>query len=230
MKLLIIFFSFCFSLAAQELTEEKILEYFKHIALNEEFEDKKEKIKKWTGDINIFCEGTWNDELQRELQTVIKDLSPLIGTVKINVVTSKTKANFTIFIGSPDDYVSKIEPKAKDKVATNFGLFLIYWDQNKRIFKGSMYVDPQRASTLTWQKHLLREELTQSLGLMNDSLEYKDSIFYENYSQTTTFSRLDKILIKLLYSRFIKANMSKKELLRIIELQDLIRKTKEEIK
>ena len=215
---------------SQDLSEKKILEYYQHIALKQEFKDSKERVKKWTGNINIYCEGKWNTELHKELQLIIKDLSALIGKVKINVVKSKTKANYTIFIGSPEDYVKNIEPKAEERVARNFGLFFIYWDQNKRIFKGSMYIDPERAHTLTWQKHLLREELTQSLGLMNDSLEYKNSIFFEKYSQTTSFSELDKILIKLHYSKFIRPNMSKIDVLRIIELQDLISKTKKEIK
>jgi len=228
--LLFIFLSIYTSVFSQDLSEKKILEYYQHVALNEEFEEKKQRIKKWTSDINIYCEGKWNSELHKELQVIIKDLSPLIGKIKINIVKSKTKSNFTVFIGSPDDYVSKIEPKAKDKVATNFGLFFIYWDQNKRIFKGSMYVDPKRAETLRWQKHLLREELTQSLGLMNDSLEYKDSIFYELYSHTTSFSELDKILIKLQYSKFIRPNMTKKDVKRILELQNLIPKVKKSLK
>ena len=221
---------FSMAISAQNLSDKEIIDYFNHIALNQEFEDKNVKVKKWARDINIFCEGKWNPALKKELQTIIKDLSALIGKVKINVVQSKTKSNYRIFIGSPDDYVAKVEPKAKEKVLNNFGLFWIYWDQNNQILRGSMYVDPARANTLAWQKHLLREELTQSLGLMNDSLKYKDSIFYEKYSHVTKFSKIDTILIKLLYSKFIRPNMTKRSVERIIELQSLINKTKKELK
>ena len=221
----------CFS--ADKLSDDEILKYFKHIALKQEFNEEGEKVRKkiikWTKNINVYCDGKWHDELNKALKVIIKDLSSLTGNIKINIVNSRKNANYIIFIGSPEDYVKNIEPAAEEKVDTNFGLFWIYWNQNYEITRGSMYIDPQRAETLKWQKHLLREELTQSLGLMNDSLDYQDSIFYENYSQTTSYAKMDKILIKLLYSRFIRPGMSKRDVTRIIELQSLISKVKKEI-
>jgi len=61
-----------------------------------------------------------------------------------------------------------------------------------------MYVDIDRAN-LTEQKHLLREELTQSLGLANDSQIYMGSIFQSIWTTTTKYALIDKDLIRLLY-------------------------------
>lgn len=62
-----------------------------------------------------------------------------------------------------------------------------------------MYVDIFRANE-TEQKHLLREELTQSLGLGKDSPWYSDSIFQQTFStKTTEYAEIDKELIRLLY-------------------------------
>ena len=61
-----------------------------------------------------------------------------------------------------------------------------------------MYVDIFRAD-LPGQKHLLREELTQSLGLGNDSPQYIESIFQSAWTTTTSYSMLDKDVIRLLY-------------------------------
>jgi hypothetical protein len=62
-----------------------------------------------------------------------------------------------------------------------------------------MFVDTFRAS-LNEQKHLLREELTQSLGLARDSYLYSDSIFQQAFStKVTKYAQIDKDLIRLLY-------------------------------
>jgi hypothetical protein len=50
------------------------------------------------------------------------------------------------------------------------------------------------------QKSVLREELTQSLGLCNDSWEYPNSIFYQGWSTNTEYSDLDKEIIQMLYN------------------------------
>jgi hypothetical protein len=63
-----------------------------------------------------------------------------------------------------------------------------------------MYVDVVRTTDEEAQKHLLREELTQSLGLTNDSWKYPESIFYQGWTTTTTYTEMDKRLIDLLYN------------------------------
>ena len=64
-----------------------------------------------------------------------------------------------------------------------------------------MYVDLERTGdNFEAQKHLLREELTQSLGLFNDSWKYPESIFYQGWSTVTEYSDMDKRLIDMLYN------------------------------
>ena len=61
-----------------------------------------------------------------------------------------------------------------------------------------MYVDIYRANTIE-QRHLLREELTQSLGLAKDSFKYPNSIFQSSWTQTLNYMEIDKDVIRLLY-------------------------------
>ena len=63
------------------------------------------------------------------------------------------------------------------------------------------------------RSHLIREELTQSLGLMNDSNKYKDSIFYQEWTDIAEYSEIDKAVIKLLYQKKIEPGMSKEQVL-----------------
>ncbi|WP_433794081.1 DUF2927 domain-containing protein [Actinoplanes sp. CA-252034] len=48
--------------------------------------------------------------------------------------------------------------------------------------------------------HLIREELTQSMGMLQDSRKYRDSIFQADYGRATVrCSAIDKEVIRLLY-------------------------------
>ncbi len=56
-------------------------------------------------------------------------------------------------------------------------------------------------------KHVLVEELVQSLGFPNDSWAYENSMFYDGfipYGSPTTLSELDKEVINILYNENVK--------------------------
>ncbi|NJO03603.1 MAG: DUF2927 domain-containing protein [Bacteroidia bacterium] len=74
-----------------------------------------------------------------------------------------------------------------------------------------MYLDVERLQALDYLKHLLREELTQALGLMNDSMKYRDSIFYQNFTRTNAYTEMDRELIRLLYLVQIRPGMNAAE-------------------
>jgi hypothetical protein len=205
--------------ATLALNSSAVENYFYEIALGAEYGSNDVTIKKWTSDINIYCDGEWNNELLRELDTIINDLTPLIGSVKINVVKQKWAANFIAYIGSPTIYSTSIEPKSAPYIRYNSAMFWVYWSGRKHINKGSMWIDPTFSEKQL--KHVLREELTQSLGLMNDSFTYTNSIFYQDYSEVTSYSDIDKQIIKILYSNRISPGMSKGAVKQTIQYYDL---------
>ena len=63
-----------------------------------------------------------------------------------------------------------------------------------------MYVNMEGNLTMNERKHLLREELTQILGLCNDSYQFENSIFYQGWTDTTEYAEIDKELITMLYN------------------------------
>ena len=81
---------------------------------------------------------------------------------------------------------------------TNDGLVTVRLNEKHQITKGEVFVDLYRTS-LAEQRHLLREEITQGLGLLNDVPYYPTSIFYRDHSVITEFMRNDKEVIRLLY-------------------------------
>lgn len=75
--------------------------------------------------------------------------------------------------------------------------FILWTENNGKIYKAAIFIE--RSYTGDLRKHLIREELTQSIGLANDSTRYPDSMFYQKESTTTSFSDIDRKIISMLY-------------------------------
>ena len=186
------------------------IEYFTEIALGAEFGDEIPVIKKRTDNIRIKADG---EPTKADLQTItdiVDDLNELIDGIKIKLVEKKENLTITF---SPENQFKSID---QNYVPTNYGFFWALWhDDNFVIYDASILVS---SADITQQErsHLIREELTQSLGLMNDSNKYKDSIFYQGWTYIKEFSELDKSVIKLLYLKKIKLGMSKEQVLGVL--------------
>ena len=172
-------------------------EYFNKVAYGSEFDGGNSSLKKWNQDINIYVVGDKRDYLMSELNDIVSELNGLISTININIVDNESDANFFILFGSQQDY-NNYDSESIGYTEHNQGLFIAYGGEN--LTKATMYVDIERTSTIDGKKHLLREELTQSLGLCNDSYDYPESIFYQGWTETTEYADIDKELIQMLYN------------------------------
>ncbi|MFK7932829.1 MAG: DUF2927 domain-containing protein [Saprospiraceae bacterium] len=191
-------------------------QYFCEVALSSEFGRKYNKIRKWQQPINLYLTGTEVPHLDRELDKIITELNDLVPTLSIARVFESEAANLTIFLGKGIDFARQFRP-AKTQVEYNWGLVFIKYNLQGKIKRGQVYVDVFRATDKVAQRHLLREELTQALGLLNDSQQFPDSIFYQEWTLTTAYSELDKWLIERLYEDDLKAGMKFKKVIEQLE-------------
>ena len=74
------------------------------------------------------------------------------------------------------------------------------WDQKGRFTDATVLVSTDRSRPAKL-KHLVLEEITQTLGPMNDSPLKRDSIFFSGFSTVPDLSPDDKQLLRLLYKR-----------------------------
>lgn len=194
--LTIVFFFFGFTVNGQA---DSVKNYYKKIAFGSEFSSDNYGERKWESDVKIFVLGKKDSELMSELTKILKELNDLIIPINIQIVNVKQEANVLVLFGSKQDFINldrTIEPYVK----TNEGLFKIK-NEGKKITNGEMYVNTEGTLTSKEKKHLLREELTQLLGLCNDSYRYENSIFYQGWTDTTEYAEIDKELIKMLYNK-----------------------------
>lgn len=187
-----------------------IIAYFNEIALGTEFGDASLVVRKWKDPMTIYIKGQPSDALRQELDRIVDELNCLIDNeFFITFTENENLANYVIFFGSDEAY-AEMHPELTDLIEFNWGLFTIYWDGQENITNGYMYVDIYRCNDRQ-QKHVLREELTQSLGLAQDSLKYEESIFQSDWTETTEYMDIDKDLIHLLYQDEVTVGMTAEE-------------------
>lgn len=188
--------------------DERVIAYFSEIALGFEFGGSPEITRKWKDEMRIFVGGRKTAVLIDELNSIITELNALATDgFSIRILADSLQTNYYVFFGSADDY-GKIYPSQAGFAIDNWGLFNVYWNGANEINSGAMYVDIDRANDAE-EKHLLREELTQSLGLAKDSQRYKDSIFQSDWTTTNQYADIDKDLIRLLYHPQMQAGLGK---------------------
>lgn len=207
--LLVLLIGCSFQSDTNNFTQEEI-DYFTEIVLGAEFGDEIPVIKKWTNDIRLKIVGKPTEADMQTINSIISDLNYLIGGIKIKLVDKKENLTITF---PPENQFKVID---QNYVPTNYGFFWALWhDDNFVIYNASILVS-SAGITQQERSHLIREELTQSLGLMNDSNKYNNSIFYQEWTDFTEFSKIDKSVIKLLYLKKIKPGMSKEQVLGVL--------------
>lgn len=169
------------------------VDYFNEITLGSETGSGRSTPYKWTENVKIFVEGSKPSYLMDELDRVVGELNSIINTINIQVVSNRREANLVVFLGSKSQFLSA-HPEITD-LPRCLGYFLTFTNES------TVFVDINRTQgEIEFQKHILREEVTQSLGLFNDSEKYTNSIFYDGYSVVTEYSEIDKELIDMLYN------------------------------
>ncbi|MGH1363249.1 MAG: DUF2927 domain-containing protein [Calditrichia bacterium] len=184
-------------------TKEKRLtlqsQYFLDIALGAEYSIGDFRIKKWVDNLKIEIVGQPTHADRAELNNVISELNELLdGKLSLEIVATGGNVE-VLFI--PHDRFYEYEPSGL--VFTN-GFFWNWWNYAGEIYRGRVVVASDRL-TQSHRNHLIREELTQLLGLMNDSQKYPESIFFQGHTEINTYCDFDRQVIRMLYDTSLPA-------------------------
>ncbi len=193
-----------------ECIPTEVLTYFLEIALGAEYGDDSPIIHKWKTDLAIEVLGDPTAEDRHTLNQVISELNELIGSRKLGL--AQEKSNVAIHF-VPVARFSAIEP---DYVAGNYGFFSVWVRRWNAIYKANILIASDSVISQEERSHLIREELTQTLGLFNDSHNYPDSLFYEPWTDLTEYADIDREIIKLLYRDAVDVGMSREDLLAVL--------------
>lgn len=194
--------------AAADPTSLIAIDYFLAIALGSEFGSSQLTVKKWVDPVRIQVHGTPTTADRAALRAVLDDLRAIAPALDIRL--THQGGNLDLYFVPPSQF-GRYEPNYQPG---NLGFFWADWEQDT-ISRARVLISSETVSQ-DERSHLIREELTQALGLMNDSDRYPDSIFYGPWTQTTQYSDLDAAIIGLLYHPTVQPGMTATDVFRAL--------------
>lgn len=154
------------------------------------------------------------------LNSTINDFNTLSNTTQLRI--AKDYGAIDMFFDSIDKFPS-IEPHY---VPNNDGFFWYYWNDTNEIIRSTILIRTDSRSSLD-RCHMIREELTQSMGMPGDSNIHSDSIFFDGPSTSVTYSNLDKAIIQSIYNTSMYAGMTWESYLSIYGVETPMHEKKE---
>jgi hypothetical protein len=184
-------------------TADERIAYFCEVALNSEYGGGSADgiVKRWEEPIRVEVRGKYTKKDYSTLVSHIKTLNAMGCLPPITMVKSGGNCivSFVKLKEMPETVPGYVEG--------NWGFISIAWDEDYRVYEGNIGI----ATDVTSQKqrsHLILEEFTQGLGLLNDSPKYPDSIFQSEWTEVQELSALDYQVIALLYNPALKTGMT----------------------
>ncbi len=182
------------------------IDYFVAIALGAQYGDATPVIRKWYKDLHIQVLGTTTPDDMKALRKTIEELNSFM--TGINIFISYYEPNVSLYFAPESDF-KKILPEYVPKYD---GFFWMYWNENTITEAKILIAD--RDVTQPRRSHNIRQLVTRSIGFLNNSKLFPESIFYSEHSETTEFAEIDRTLVKMLYSTNIKHGMTEKDVRR----------------
>ena len=143
-------------------------------------------------------------DAHRQLATdIAASLSEAIAPLTIELVDDPDDADMRLYFAPPEEMPEVAASEGFTHVPGNDGIFWTWWGLGGALNQTVIIVTDAWPADSTWMRHLLLEEMTQSMGLMNDSTAFPQSVFFEtssNPGSAMTLPPLDLKTIALLYS------------------------------
>ena len=177
------------------------LQYFEAVAFGAEEGATELRIRKWRRDIRFAVLGSPTDADLATIDRVIAELNGLIAPLQVSRVNEAPNA-LILFLAKPNRYIP--DPAA---VRHNDGKVSVFTATDGEILAATVFIPAHRLEGRR-RAHIIREEMTQGLGLLRDSWWFPDSIFYEGVHAVTEYAVIDRYLIRTLYRSDIRPGMS----------------------
>ena len=232
--------------AADQQFNRSEINYFLEVALGSEYGNSTTTVKRWGDDICIQLNFPEQENISRRAEDTVrstvddvvtdingyfKDISDSLDDIDSSV-TRRNDNWEPIEIGIAGENCDNPNIELYYVQAENFqqydsnarrgqvGHVWTWWSRNEinraRILISSNYLTEDE------RDHVIREEITQSLGILKDSWNYPTSIFYQGWTSVTRFDPIDEAVIKMLYHPAINPGMAARDAeVKLSQLQDV---------
>jgi len=180
---------------------------FERIAFTSEFggEYRTGRLIRWQGPIRVRLAGHFPDRFKVEVERQLAELRQLSG-LSIDIAeggSEGTAPQMTVEFSNSRGGTT-FDPEAPCRT--------LIWETGYVIRKVQIYITPYPDEL---RRHCIAEELTQALGLADDSRIARDSIF-NDASSRQRIAPWDALMVRILYDSRLRAGMHKTEAMPII--------------
>ena len=204
------------------LTDDRLIRDFDLVAFHNEHSSVIARyLRKWVIPIRIYIDSRAGDarEQRRLTKRHLRHLAKLTGH-DISMVEEPAGANVIVVFENEgglsrvfeEYFAAAPEMEALMNKSVCLGRYTV--NGRSEIVGAVVIIPPDKAAARGKLLHCIIEELTQTLGLPNDSDEVAPSIFNDR-SRYRDLTGHDMILIRLLYDRRLYAGMERQEALRV---------------
>lgn len=196
-------------------TPAYLVDSFVDIALGNEYRKTPSPVRKWTTPVNYFLVHQAGDQVLHEklIRTHFAHLEQITG-VSFRPAPSQADANFLVVMSSEDQlkgdllnyfgWRSERRRERFDREAVCLAIFNI--QKPGAITRAAAIIPVDRARSRGKLLACVVEELTQLMGLPNDSVRVFPSVF-NDLSTDVFLTGLDYLLLKMLYDPRVKVGM-----------------------
>lgn len=180
--------------------EETLARQFEAIAFSNEFGGayRRGRIVRWDGPIRVRLEGRNPHRYRDEVQAQLDELARLSG-LSIELVTWASIYN------PPNMVISFSNRRGARTLDPDAPCLTLIYDRGYVIRRVEIHISPDDPRQ---RRHCIAEEITQALGLADDSTVLRDSIF-NDASRQQELAPWDTIMVRVLYDPSIRPGMTR---------------------
>lgn len=185
------------AITAAGYTADQIINYFCDVALGAEYGDASENVIKWVEPFTYYIEGEATDADLAQINALIEAINRVPGFPGMSEAGSAESADLTIHFVDADGIIAA--------TGNSYNGYVNIWWSDYCIENGDIYYRTDITQEL--RNAVIVEELCQSLGLLTDTYDHPESIFYQYHTDTAWPTTLDWAVIQLLYRSEITPGM-----------------------
>ena len=174
-----------------EYRKPKFLEIYKEVV----FRNDRQRLRLWEKEIKMFFDPSIPEKHRNAIRYLAQGLSGAVDSLKISEVEKREDANYHLYYTNSKDTVN-YEPQLKN---TKSG-YWVYWDKRNRLERGFIKIDTDSIKNPVYQIANLKYQFFYSLGMFNNSNQFKSNAYLSNSNKIRNLTALDMEILKYHYS------------------------------
>ncbi|MBR0137835.1 MAG: DUF2927 domain-containing protein [Erysipelotrichaceae bacterium] len=188
------------------LSTDRLIRYFSEVVLKSEYmNNPDELVHKWNKPICYYYDPSISKTAAGLIDSFLRKLNKELPLKGVSRTDEPLKANVRIYFMKKNEIYKRVGNKVNYEDADGI-TFYNYSNRTGEIISGRVYYNIDMDKSI--RKSVIREELVNLMGLGNDTILRKDSIIYQYGSDIEEPSRIDWLIMKLLYDERMKCGMN----------------------